>query len=163
MSGIRGDIRCVHPKPVSYWPKTPSVIQRQRTPEPKRSLSLAVRVLGHRGDREPLPHAKLLVLGELKHWHDPWGECSEPRFVPQTVWWGSANWTNWSQKHLEVGFVCDDPTLAQEATDFVADVIAFSEPVGTTCARSRAEPAPHRVRRRRDGRGGARDRRRLRR
>lgn len=102
-----------------------------------------VRVLGHRGgDRKPIPHAKLLVLGELTHFHYPWGECSEPRFEPHTVWWGSANWTKRSQKHLETGFVCDDPALVREATDFVAEVIAFSEPVGTTCA----GPEPNLVR-----------------
>lgn len=36
--------------------------------------------------------------------------------------------------HAEVGFACDDPTLVEEATAFVADVIAFSEPIDTTCA-----------------------------
>lgn len=105
-----------------------------------------VRLLGYRGrrgdDRKPLPHAKLLVIGELTHFHDPSGDCSEPRFEPHTVWWGSANWTNRSQKHLETGFVCDDPALVREATDFVAEVIAFSEPVGTTCA----GPEPNLVR-----------------
>jgi hypothetical protein len=102
-----------------------------------------VRLLGHRGDDpKPLPHAKLLVIGELTHFHYPWGECSEPRFEPHTVWWGSANWTNRSQKHLEAGFACDDSALVREATDFVAEVIAFSEPVGTTCA----GPEPNLVR-----------------
>jgi hypothetical protein len=117
------------------------------TPRELTELDLGpVRVLGHRGrhgdDRKPLPHAKLLVLGELTHSHDPWGECSEPRFEPQTVWWGSANWTNPSQTHLEAGFACDDPALVREATDFLAEVIAFSEPVGTTCA----GPEPNLVR-----------------
>ncbi|ODO50070.1 hypothetical protein A5N54_13020, partial [Streptococcus pneumoniae] len=55
-------------------------------------------------------------------------------FEPRTVWWGSANWTVRAGSHLEVGFACDDPTLVEEATAFVADVIAFSEPIDTTCA-----------------------------
>ena len=49
------------------------------------------------------------------------------------MWWGSANWTQLSPSHLEVGFACDDPALVRDAADFVADVIAFSEPVDTTC------------------------------
>ena len=64
------------------------------------------------------------------------------QFEPRTVWWGSANWTPRSSKHLEVGFACNDPALTQEATDFIADVIAFSEPVDTTCA----GPGPNLVR-----------------
>jgi hypothetical protein len=38
-----------------------------------------------------------------------------------------------SPSHLEVGFACDDPALVREAADFIADVIAVSEPVDTTC------------------------------
>lgn len=53
-------------------------------------------------------------------------------FVPQSVWWGSANWTNNSRRHLEVGVVCDDPSLVREATDFVATVISRSEPIDAT-------------------------------
>ena len=52
---------------------------------------------------------------------------------PQAVWWGSANWTQLSPSHLEVGFARDDPALVREAADFVADVIAVSEPVDITC------------------------------
>ena len=50
------------------------------------------------------------------------------------LWWGSANWTEGSSKHLEAGFVSHDAELIDAATDFVADVIAFSEPVGSPCA-----------------------------
>jgi hypothetical protein len=44
--------------------------------------------------------------------------------------------------HLQVGFACNDPDLAGEAADFIADVIGFSEPVGSTCA----GPEPNLVR-----------------
>jgi hypothetical protein len=96
-----------------------------------------VRLLGHdREDRKPLLHAKLLVLGEIAEIAYGPGEGPfvwESHFVPQAVWWGSANWTALSRSHLEVGFFCNDPALTRDAADFVADVIAFSEPVDTTC------------------------------
>ncbi len=46
---------------------------------------------------------------------------------------GISQWTVRAESHLEIGFACDDPTLV-EATAFVADVIAFSNHVDTTCA-----------------------------
>jgi hypothetical protein len=55
-------------------------------------------------------------------------------FTPQRVWFGSANWTEGARYHLETGFVCDDPLLAEHATAFVAEMIAFSEPVDSACA-----------------------------
>ena len=97
-----------------------------------------VRVLGvrDRDSRKPLLHAKLLVLGEIR-WitYSPASapEFEELRFVPQSVWWGSGNWTEGSRSHLEVGFMSDDPSLVREATDFVATLIQFSEPADTTC------------------------------
>ena len=84
---------------------------------------------------KPLLHAKLLVLGDLVlNVYGPDDSYGEERldFEPRTVWWGSANWTEMARSHLEVGFACDDPALAEQAADFVADVIAFSEPVTTT-------------------------------
>jgi hypothetical protein len=88
-------------------------------------------------DQKPLPHAKLLVLGEVgaenfgpDFWPDYYVGC---RFTPQRVWFGSANWTEAARHHLETGFVCDDPLLAQHATSFVAEMIAFSEPVDSAC------------------------------
>ena len=94
-----------------------------------------VRRLGWlRGAGKPLLHAKLLVLGQLDTYYlDAPGEYSRYGFVPQSIWFGSANCTDPSRSHLEVGFVCDDSSLIQDATDFVANVIAFSEPVGTAC------------------------------
>lgn len=79
----------------------------------------------------------VLVLGHLAlNVYDPDNGYGEEvlDFEPRTVWWGSANWTVRAGSHLEVGFACDDPTLVEEATAFVADVIAFSEPIDTTCA-----------------------------
>ncbi len=97
-----------------------------------------VRLLGWSGaNQKPLLHAKLLVLGEIAPVFFDMGEdasFTKLRFLPEAVWCGSANWTEASRSHLEVGFFCDDPSLVREAGDFVADVIAFSEPVGTTCA-----------------------------
>ena len=50
------------------------------------------------------------------------------------LWWGSANWTEGSSNHLEAGLDSHDAELIDAATDFVADVIAFSEPFGSPCA-----------------------------
>ncbi|SRX95090.1 hypothetical protein MSP7336_03354 [Mycobacterium shimoidei] len=100
----------------------------------------SVRVLGWRkrkDEQKPIPHAKLLVLGEVgaesfgpDFAPDYYVEC---RFTPQSVWFGSANWTEAARYHLETGFVCDDPLLAEQATSFVAEMIAFSEPVDSAC------------------------------
>lgn len=96
-----------------------------------------VRVVGWMGNDlgKPLLHAKLLVLGELR-WEEygPGPYVEERRFVPRWVWWGSANWTRPAQSHLEVGFCSDDDQLVDHVASFVEDVIAFSEPVGSTCA-----------------------------
>lgn len=106
------------------------------SPRPEHDIG-PVRVVGWRGREsgKPLLHAKLLVLGHLRDvvYDTGEGEYSEWRFVPHSVWWGSANWTEAARSHLEVGFWCDDQTLAKEATSFVADLIAFSEPVDTLC------------------------------
>ena len=96
-----------------------------------------VRLLGWDGQAsgKPLLHAKLLILGELSDvsYPDAPGLYCKRRFVAQRVWLGSANWTDRSRSHLEVGFLCDDPPLVARATGFVTQVISFSEPVGTTC------------------------------
>ena len=76
------------------------------------------------------------MLGELAHnvyGPDDGIGVEVWQFEPQAVWWGSANWTQLSPSHLEVGFARDDPALVREAADFVADVIAVSEPVDITC------------------------------
>nr|WP_226864450.1 hypothetical protein [Mycolicibacterium baixiangningiae] len=95
-----------------------------------------IRVLGWRKDgrptsQPPLPHAKLLVLGEIgwRQYDTPYGTEEYFRFEPQRVWFGSANWTQASSYHLETGFVCDDDRLVRAAESFVADMIASSETV----------------------------------
>ncbi|MCP3811204.1 hypothetical protein NLX62_02460 [Mycobacteriaceae bacterium Msp059] len=85
----------------------------------------------------PIVHAKMLVLGEISWpiYETPYGtDEGSPRFTPRTVWMGSANWTGGSPYHLEFGIVSQDSELLSAATDFVADVIAFSEPLGSSCA-----------------------------
>jgi hypothetical protein len=108
-----------------------------------------VRVAGWRkrkGAQKPIPHAKLLVLGEVgvDTYGPDWAPdaCEVCRFTPQRVWFGSANWTEGARYHLETGFVCDDPLLAEQATSFVAEMIAFSEPVDSACV----SPEPNLVR-----------------
>src|SRR5262245_15792526 len=84
----------------------------------------------------PLLHAKMLVLGRIDLIeYGPYGYGDERlEFRPMSVWWSSANWTERSRNHLEVGFTSSDPALAEHATEFVADVIRFSEPLGSPCA-----------------------------
>jgi hypothetical protein len=64
-------------------------------------------VLGWRTDgNKPLLHAKFLVLGHFREIHydvPDYGDHSEWRFLTEKVWVGSANWTEMSQSHLEIG------------------------------------------------------------
>jgi hypothetical protein len=86
---------------------------------------------------KPLTHTKLLVLGELQWWTlypDGAPEFEELHFVPQQVWCGSANWTNASNLHLEMGLVCNDKGLLSEATDYLRTLIMQSEPTTSGCA-----------------------------
>lgn len=108
-----------------------------------------VRIAGCRvrnDQRKPISHAKLLVLGEvgLETYGPDWAPeaFEEFSFRPQRVWFGSANWTEGARYHLETGFVCDDPLLAEQATSFVAEMIRFSEPVDSACV----GPEPNLVR-----------------
>ncbi|VBA38775.1 hypothetical protein LAUMK191_05669 [Mycobacterium attenuatum] len=97
-----------------------------------------VRIVGWRGGRNnPILHAKMLVLGRIDleaYGHPDYGSDERLEFQPMAVWWGSANWTEGSRNHLEVGSVTNDAKFLSAATDFVADVIAFSEPLGSDCA-----------------------------
>jgi hypothetical protein len=86
------------------------------------------------GTGKPLLHAKMLVLGELVWGEDEFGR-ENLSFSPRSLWCGSANWTEPSRKHLEVGFWSDDQGLVHSATDFLGSVIAsFSEPWDSECA-----------------------------
>jgi hypothetical protein len=92
-----------------------------------------VRAAGWRGDRRPLLHAKLLVLGDAIGWESDefpdWG--LHFRFEPKKAWLGSANWTKGSIQHLEFGLWTTDPSLVEQSFGFVLDVIRFSEPFNT--------------------------------
>jgi hypothetical protein len=93
-----------------------------------------VRVLGHRRrGLKPLLHAKLLVLGQMHYREDERTHYVSVRFEPTMVWLGSANWTNSSSDHLEVAVASSDPELVRSAAEFVAEVIAFSEPADSQC------------------------------
>jgi hypothetical protein len=91
-----------------------------------------VRIAGWRGGRNnPILHAKILVMGRIElrdYGHPDYGSDERLEFQPTAVWWGSANWTEGSRNHLEVGSVTYDAEFMSAATDFVSDVIAFSEP-----------------------------------
>jgi hypothetical protein len=84
-----------------------------------------VRVAGWR-KKGPLLHAKILVLGTVLWAEDEVGRELQI-FSPDSVWWGSANWTSESKNHLEVGSWVADQGLARDARDFVSSVIQFSE------------------------------------
>jgi hypothetical protein len=86
---------------------------------------------------KPILHTKLLVLGELQMWTlypDGAPEFEELHFVPQQVWCGSANWTNMSKMHLEMGMICTDEQLLYQATDYLRTLIRQSEPTTSACA-----------------------------
>lgn len=100
-----------------------------------------VRVYGWRQQQppvtKPLLHTKLLVLGEIQRWVIDPGDApsfEETHFVPQQVWCGSANWSNTSRLHLELGLACSDEQLVYHATDFIRSLITDSEPVYTQAA-----------------------------
>ena len=102
-----------------------------------------VRILGWRsGRRNPIIHAKMLVLGHGCvagcYGHSDYGS-DERLSSGRRQCGGSANWTENYSDHLEVGFVSHDAELIDAATDFVADVIAFSEPFDS----DRAGPEPN--------------------
>ena len=85
---------------------------------------------------KPFLHTKLLVLGELQRWMiHPYDAPSfeETHFVPQQVWCGSANWTNASKMHLEMGQVCNDEQFLYHAADYLRTVIKQSEPTPSGC------------------------------
>lgn len=120
----------------AHSPDHPKIIGPGTTREELVHVIDPIRVIGWQqsgtqNTQLPLPHAKLLVLGEIgwQQYDTPYGEQEKFRFVPQRVWFGSANWTEAASYHLETGFVCDDPNLVREAESFVADMIAFSESV----------------------------------
>lgn len=87
-----------------------------------------VRVLGYRGDKTPILHAKLLLLGVVYWLEDHEFLTERLVFRPQRLWWGSANFTTFSQSHLEIGTLTDDPGLIEHAYRYLLDIIRLSEP-----------------------------------
>ena len=103
-------------------------------PDPLENLVLGpIRVAGYgAGRKKPLPHLKMMVLGEIV-WHDegPLGHVEDVLFFrPWRTWLSSANWTGGSQKHLEFGLWSDDVKLNEHAANFLCALIRFSEPLG---------------------------------
>jgi hypothetical protein len=91
-----------------------------------------IRVAGFRGDKwAPLLHAKVMVLG-YAHWAEDDFSREVMLFRPRLVWWGSANWTRGAEQHIEVGTYSDDADLLDDATRFISDLVAISEPLDTT-------------------------------
>lgn len=98
-----------------------------------------VRVVGYRPrskGRLPILHSKLLVLGELV-WVDehPSGQAIDERhFFPWGAWFGSANLTGGSAKHLEMAVWVQDVEFCRLAIHYIGSLIAFSEPLGSETA-----------------------------
>lgn len=124
LPGLRDRAPVVDGQPVILGPSSPL---------PDYSVG-PVRTVGMTGgERKPLLHAKLLVLGRLAwlEYDTDVGTFEEYRFLPRSVWWGSANWTEQARSHLELGAWSDDPALVRAATEFLDDLITFSEPLGS--------------------------------
>ncbi|MBA2556202.1 MAG: hypothetical protein H0V12_02470 [Chloroflexi bacterium] len=100
-----------------------------------------VRVTGFMGKNVPLLHAKLLVLGDLS-WQEDDFSMEMEAFRPRVVWWGSANWTQFAEQHIEMATWSSDAGILQRATRFLSDVVKISEPLGSTSERPQPEYAP---------------------
>ncbi|WP_071288985.1 hypothetical protein [Mycolicibacterium llatzerense] len=93
-----------------------------------------------RSDRQsnnPILHAKTLVMGRTlleDYGHPDYGSDEQLEFEPMSVWWGSASWTDGSLNNLEVGRGTNEAGFLTAAAEFVADVLAFSEPLRSDCA-----------------------------
>jgi phosphatidylserine/phosphatidylglycerophosphate/cardiolipin synthase-like enzyme len=101
-----------------------------------------VRLAGYAGHRRrgPLLHAKMIVLGAL--WDDD-EDFTGDVFLPESVWLGSANWTDASsQGHLEFGILSTDRKLVRTSYEFLADVLTVSEPFDSKARRPTPELAP---------------------
>lgn len=119
----------------------PTVVGPHGPWPPHESHVRPVRVAGYSAKNAPLLHAKVLVLGDV-HWYEEEFGGEKEWFTPRLIWWGSANWTNKAESHLEFGTFSDDRDLLQRATEFVSDAIKLSEPLGTTQQRPTPEFLP---------------------
>ncbi|NYF56565.1 hypothetical protein [Micromonospora purpureochromogenes] len=79
----------------------------------------------------------MLLLADAHRWETEWGDRWELRV--RQVWLGSANWTHAAESdHLEFGLWADEPMLVKEVSEFLLDLLMFSEPLDTTAN----EPSP---------------------
>ena len=107
-----------------------------------------VRVWGYRTQGpKPLAHTKLLVVGKVarfKNYAWPEGGPGEYQtFLPEAVWFGSANWTGRSAtQHLEMGAFTTDPAFIEGCLDYVSRVVLESEPLGSKHPTKQPEMQP---------------------
>ena len=89
-----------------------------------------VRVAGWKlAKNTPLLHAKLAVCCAAWRWENDFGGWDD-LLTPISVWLGSANWTQYSRSHLEVGLWSSDQSLMEAAVEFIMAVVKISEPFG---------------------------------
>lgn len=88
-----------------------------------------VRVAGYKAVGRQLLHAKLAVCCAAWRWEGEMGGWDD-LFTPMSVWMGSANWTQKSPLHVELGAWSTDGDLAVAALEFLTAVIKISEPYG---------------------------------
>lgn len=100
-----------------------------------------VRTAGYRGDRVPLLHPKVLVLGHT-YWQEDDLSRERQWFRPRAVWWGSANWTRAAEAHIEIGTFSDDPRILDETTEFLGELIKVSESLSSSSEQPNPEYAP---------------------
>jgi hypothetical protein len=92
------------------------------------------RTLGYRSQgRElvPLLHAKLALLGRMwRHDEGALGHVEDVLgFTPFRLWISSANFTDWSRRHLEFGYWTEEPALLEGAERFLVKLMGSSEDV----------------------------------
>lgn len=85
----------------------------------------------------PILHAKMAVCCNAWIGEDDFG-YERSGLTAVRTWTGSANWTENSSRHTEVGLWIDDRAFAAMALDFIVGLIRDSEPMGS---RAR-EPMP---------------------
>lgn len=94
------------------------------------------RTIGFRktGDRPPIAHAKLALLGNIC-WTDehPGGHVDDyVWFSPRRLWVSSANFTYGSRRSLEFGYWTEDEDLVSAAQRFLVGLIGASEDIDST-------------------------------
>ena len=122
-------------QPMIVGPSTDTSLARFRS----------VRAAGVSGaGRKALVHAKLLVIGTTLESDDhPSGYAIDfSVFQPHKVWLSSANLTANSRNGLEFGTWSDDEDLKRHVTEFLVDLLSYSEPFGSTSPDAEPELVP---------------------